>query len=155
MVKKIALIGAVFGLVAWSGAALAAAPAPVDRDVQNLALAIGQAATNAETSAPPAGAEKAVETSVQEVIVVAAQPPVVVRNALQRVISVCIRTAEVERSGITCPGNPASYAALRNVLGIVVTMLEDSTAAVDSPVSFRTLPPPIQGGGGADYRRVP
>jgi hypothetical protein len=155
MVRKIALLGTLCGLLAWSNSAQAAAPAPAEMSTQNLAIAIGKAATEAETSAPPAGAEKAVETSVQEVIVVAAQPPTVVRNALQRVITVCLRPADAARSGITCPGNPASHAALRKILGIVVTMLEDGTAAVDSPLTFSTLPLPIPGGGGADYRRVP
>ena len=155
MIKKIASLGFAAGLLAWSGAALAAAPATMNRDVDNLALAIGKAAAQAEAQAPAAAVQKAVETSVQEVIVVAAEPPGVVRDALQRVITVCIRTTETERSGITCPGNPASYAALRTVLGVVLTMLEDGTATVDTPVSFSTLPLPIPGGGGSDYRRVP
>lgn len=155
MIKHVARVGALCGALIWAGSALAAPTAGPDREVQDLAAAIAQAASTAEASATPDGTAKAVETSVQEVIVVAAQPPLVVRNALQRVMSVCIRGSEVERSGITCPGNPASYAALRTVLGIVVTMLEDSTAAVDSPVTFSTLPLPIPGGGGSDYRRVP
>jgi hypothetical protein len=155
MIKKIALLGAACGLLAWSGSAMAAAPVTADRDVQSLALAIGKAAAEAEAAASPAGTEKAVESSVQEVIVVAAQPPTVVRNALQRVITVCIRPTETERSGITCPGSQASYAALRTMLGIVVTMIEDGTATVDTPVTFSTLPLPIPGGGGADYRRIP
>lgn len=155
MINRIASLGVAFGLLAWSSSALAATPAAINRDVDSLALAIGKAATQTETQAPPAGAQKAVENSVQEVIVVAAQPPNVVRDALQRVITVCVRTSETERSGITCPGNPSSYAALRTVLGVVLTMLEDGTAVVDTPVSFSTLPLPIPGGGGADYRRVP
>lgn len=158
MIRKIASLGVAFGLLAWSGAAQAAAPvAPTagELDVQNLALAIGKAASEAEAANPAPGTQKAVESSVQEVIVVGAQTPTVVRNALQRVITVCMRTSETERSGITCPGNPASYAALRTVLGVVITMLEDGTAVVDTPVSFSTLPLPIPGGGGADYRRIP
>jgi hypothetical protein len=155
MIKKIASLGVAFGLLAWSGSALAAAPTTSDRDVHSLALAIGKAATEAEAANPAPGTQKAVESSVQEVIVVAAEPPGVVRNALQRVLTECIRGAETERGGITCPGNPASYAALRTVLGVVVTMLEDGTAVVDTPVSFSTLPLPIPGGGGADYRRIP
>ena len=158
MIKKIASLGVAVGLLAWSGAAQAAAPvAPTaaERDVQNLALAIGKAAAQAEAANPAPGTQKAVESSVQEVIVVAAEPPGVVRNALQRVLTECIRGAETERGGITCPGNPASYAALRTVLGVVITMLEDGTAVVDTPVNFSTLPLPIPGGGGADYRRIP
>jgi hypothetical protein len=154
MVRKICVLSAICAL-ALSGTAMAAPTEPGDRDVQGLAAAIGQAAKTAEAANPAPATEKAVETSVQEVIVVAAQPPVVVRNALQRVISVCIRPADVETSGITCPGSPAAFAALRNVLGVVVTMLEDGTAAVDTPVNFSTLPLPIPGGGGSDYRRVP
>lgn len=155
MVKKIAFLSAVFGLVALSGTAMAASTAPSERNVQSLAASIGQAAKAAEAATPAPGTEKAVETSIQEVIVVAAQPPVVVRSALQRVITECIRPADNDRSGITCPGSPAAFSALRNVLGVVVTMLEDGTAAVDTPVNFSTLPLPIPGGGGADYRRVP
>lgn len=155
MVKKIAFLSAVCGLVALAGSVQAAPTSQNERDTQVLAASIGQAAKAAEAAAPAAGAEKAVETSVQEVIVIAAQPPVVVRNALQRVISECMRPADAERGGISCPGNPASFTALRNVLGVVVTMLEDGTAAVDTPVNFSTLPLPIPGGGGADYRRVP
>jgi hypothetical protein len=155
MTKKIALLGALCGSLAWSSLALAAPTPAADREVQNLAISIAKAASDAETAAPPAGAAKAVETSVQEVIVVAAQPPTVVRNALQRVISVCLRPADAERGGMSCPGNPASYAALRTVLGVVLTMLEDATAAVDTPVTFSTLPLPIPGGGGSDYRRIP
>lgn len=155
MIKKIALLGAAFGLLAWSGPAFAAAPVANDRDVQSLAVSIGKAAAETEKTAPPAGVEKAVESSIQEVIVVAAEPPMVVRNALQRVITTCIRPADADRGGLTCPGNPASYAALRTMLGIVVTMIEDGTAVVDTPVTFSTLPLPIPGGGGADYRRIP
>jgi hypothetical protein len=155
MIKKIASLGVAFGLLAWSGSALAAAPTTSGPDAQSLALAIGRAATQAEAANPAPRTEKAVESAVQEVIVVAAEPPGVVRNALQRVLTECIRGAETERGGITCPGNPASYAALRTVLGVVVTMLEDGTAVVDTPVSFSTLPLPIPGGGGADYRRIP
>mgnify|MGYP000610238098 CR=1 FL=1 len=48
MIKKIALLGAACGLLAWSGSAMAAAPVAADRDVQSLALAIGKAAAEAE-----------------------------------------------------------------------------------------------------------
>ncbi|MFN3513209.1 MAG: hypothetical protein ACK41C_09205 [Phenylobacterium sp.] len=155
MVRKLALLGSLIGSLAWGGAGLAAAPAAGERDVQGLALAIGRAAAAAEASAPADGTQPAVEIAVQEVIVGAAQPPMVVRNALQRVIAVCTRPADADRGGLACPGAPASFAALRNVLGVVVTMIEDGTAAVDEPVAFSTLPLPIPGGGGADYRRVP
>lgn len=157
MINKIASIGAAIGVLAWSGSALAAptSPSAADRDIRSLALDIGKAATQAEAANPAPATEKAVESSVQDVIVVAAQPPAVVRNALQRVLTVCIRTAETERGGMICPGNPASYAALRTVLGVVITMVEDGTAAVDTPVAFSSTPLPIPGGGGADYRRIP
>lgn len=152
-------IGGLAAAVMAAGSPALAATTPVpanDAKVQSLAADIAKTARQAETRTsgqPDQVAEKEIETTVQELVVTAGQPPVVVRDALQRVMILCIRPADAERAGINCPGSPNSYAALRNVLGIVVSLLQDSTSATDPGGPSATAAAlPIEGGGGADYR---
>jgi hypothetical protein len=160
MRRNLTLIGGIAALaLAFNTPALSATtPLVNENQVQILAVDIGKAAHQAEARTKgldSVAAEKEIATSVQELVVKAGQPPVVVRDALLRIINLCIRPAEKEISGITCPGNANSFSAIKGVLGIVVSLLDDGTAAGNdssgpTPTSV-TLP--ISGGGGADYRQ--
>ncbi len=159
MRRNLTLIGGIAALaLACNTPALSATtPAANENQVQNLAVQIGQAAHQAEGKTKGldnTAAEKEIETSVQELVVKAGQPPVVVRDALLRIVNLCIRPSEKQISGITCPGNSNSFNAIKSVLGIVVSLLDDGTAAGDQShgPAATAVTLPVSGGGGADYR---
>lgn len=160
MRRNLTLIGGIAALaLAFNTTAFAATtPAANDGQVQSLAVDIAKAAHQAEgrtKGLDNVAAQKEIETSVQELVVRAGQPPVVVRDALLRIVNLCIRPAEKQISGITCPGNANSFNAIKGVLGIVVSLLDDGTAAGNdsSGPAATSVTLPISGGGGADYRQ--
>lgn len=129
-------------------------------EVEAFARSLAAAASSAEASALPGDAgrvEHAVSTTLQELVVTAAKPPANVRLALQRVVYVCIRPAEVKRYTFNCPGTSAGIDGVRDVLTTVNALIEGSeTAAVTEGPGTAAIgdPPGLDAGGGADYHEL-
>lgn len=159
--KRTLVLAALLSATALGAAAVEVEPGAqsVGRDIEDLARTLASTAQAAEASTAP-GDQRAVQrrvaSSVEEVIVTAANSPTNVRVALQRVVYVCIRPAEIEKNRFTCPGTDAGMQGLRDVLATVTALIEGSeTAAIESAGSAPlSSPPPLEAGGGADYQRV-
>jgi len=156
-----ALSAAALMQVAVSASATPVTPSAAmsDAEVEAFARSLSSAASSAEASALPGDAsrvEHAVSTTLQELVVTAAKPPANVRLALQRVVYVCIRPAEVKRYTFNCPGTTAGLAGVRNVLDTVTALIEGSeTAAIDGRgETALTDPPALEAGAGTDYNQL-
>jgi hypothetical protein len=128
-------------------------------EVEAFARSLAAAASSAEASALPGDAarvEHAVSTTLQELVVTAAKPPANVRLALQRVVYICIRPAEVKRYTFNCPGTGAGLDGVRDVLTTVTALIEGSeTAAIDGTgETALTDPPGLEAGAGSDYNQL-
>ena len=151
--------------VILSGPVQAAAPQAMHRaassatSADTLARNIAGVAHSAEKAhkGPPAARQAEVETAVQNLIATVAPSPAIVKTALERVLASCAPKTDAGKDGMVCPTEAASYVALRNLLGIVTGLLKDFVGDVSNqgPSPFDTLPLPITGGGGADYRAIP
>ena len=164
LVIAAALSAATLALPAVSVGAASYEPGsqPANAEIEAFARALAASAASAEASALPGDAsrvEHQVTTTLQELVVTAAKPPANVRLALQRVVYVCIRPAEVKRYTFSCPTTAAGMNGVRDVLTTVIALIEGSETAAaggQGTAAIAAINPPPGGAGGtsADYEQL-
>jgi len=154
------LVATILSAAALASGASAATTAGPASDAEAFARTLAATARSAEDNAArrdAAGIQKAVSSTVEDLIVTAAKPPANVRVALQQAVYVCIRPAEIARLSFNCPSTASGLAGLQDVLTTVTALIDGAaTAAVDGSGTPPITPPPEGkfGAAGSDYLKA-